>query len=90
MDYQTFKGRDFLTLLDYTPAEIAALLALAAGLKAKKKAGVPHDSLRGVHHLISVLLPCLPAIDGLMGSQNSLLQSFKFLLVVHGSLPFLC
>ena len=47
MDYQTFKGRDFLTLLDYTPAEIAALLALAAGLKAKKKAGVPHDSLRG-------------------------------------------
>ena len=46
MDYQTFKGRDFLTLLDYTPAEIAALLALAAGLKAKKKAGVPHDSLR--------------------------------------------
>ena len=47
MDYQTFKGRDFLTLLDYTPAEITALLALAAGLKAKKKAGVPHDSLRG-------------------------------------------
>ena len=47
MDYQTFKGRDFLTLLDYTPAEIAALLALAADLKAKKKAGVPHDSLRG-------------------------------------------
>ena len=47
MDYQTFNGRDFLTLLDYTPAEIAALLALAADLKAKKKAGVPHDSLRG-------------------------------------------
>ena len=47
MDYQTFKGRDFLTLLDYTPAEITALLALAAGLKAKKKAGVPHASLRG-------------------------------------------
>ena len=42
-----FKGRDFLTLLDYTPQEIAALLDLAADLKAKKKAGVPHDMLRG-------------------------------------------
>lgn len=42
-----FKGRDFLTLLDYTPQEIGALLDLAAVLKAKKKAGVPHDVLRG-------------------------------------------
>ena len=41
------KGRDFLTLLDYTPEEISALLALAAELKAKKKAGIAHDTLRG-------------------------------------------
>ncbi len=41
------KGRDFLTLLDYTPEEIGALLDLAAELKAKKKAGVLHDVLRG-------------------------------------------
>ena len=41
------KGRDFLTLLDYTPAEIGYLLDLAAELKAKKKAGVLHDVLRG-------------------------------------------
>jgi len=41
------KGRDFLTLLEYTPEEIGELLALAAALKAKKKAGVPHDVLRG-------------------------------------------
>ena len=41
------KGRDFLTLLDYPPEEIGALLDLAAELKAKKKAGVPHDGLRG-------------------------------------------
>ena len=33
------KGRDFLTLLDYTPEEIAYLVDLAAELKAKKKAG---------------------------------------------------
>ena len=35
-------GRDFLTLLDYTPEEIGGLLDLAAELKAQKKAGVPH------------------------------------------------
>ena len=36
------KGRSFLKLLDFTPEEIGALLDLAAGLKAKKKAGIPH------------------------------------------------
>ena len=41
------KGRDFLTLLYYTPEEIAYLVDLAAELKAKKKAGVLHDVLRG-------------------------------------------
>ena len=41
------KGRDFLTLLDYTPEEIAYLVDLAAELKAKKKAGVLHDVLCG-------------------------------------------
>ena len=40
-------GRSFLKLLDYTPEEIASLLALAARLKAQKKAGIPHDGLRG-------------------------------------------
>ena len=37
----------FLTLLDFTPAEIGYLLDLAAELKAKKRAGIPHDTLRG-------------------------------------------
>lgn len=41
------KGRDFLTLLDYTPEEIAYLVDLAAELKAKKKAVILHDVLRG-------------------------------------------
>ena len=36
------QGRDFLTLLDFTPEEITGLLDLAAELKAKKKAGIPH------------------------------------------------
>jgi len=36
------KGKSFLKLLDHTPEEIEGLLALAAELKAKKKAGVPH------------------------------------------------
>ena len=42
-----WKGRSFLTLLDYTPAEIAALLDLAAELKQKKKAGEPHALCAG-------------------------------------------
>ena len=44
-----FQGRSFLTLLDYTPEEIEALLALAAERKAKKKAGVPHRLCEGKH-----------------------------------------
>ena len=36
------KGRDFLKLLDFTGEEIEYLLDLAADLKAKKKAGIPH------------------------------------------------
>ena len=37
------KGRNFLTLKDYSPEEIVYLLDLAANLKAKKKAGIPMD-----------------------------------------------
>lgn len=36
------KGQSFLKLLDFTPEQIAEFLALAAELKAKKKAGIPH------------------------------------------------
>lgn len=43
----SFKGRSFLKLLDFAPEEIGQLLDLAADLKAKKKAGIPHDALRG-------------------------------------------
>lgn len=41
------KGRHFLTLKDYTKEEIEYLLDLAAELKAKKKQGIPVDTLRG-------------------------------------------
>ena len=41
------KNRHFLKLLDFTPAEIEALLDLAADLKAKKKAGIPHRLCEG-------------------------------------------
>ena len=42
-----FKGKHFLKLLDFTPAEIEYLLDLAAKLKAEKKAGVPHRLCEG-------------------------------------------
>ena len=41
------KGRSFLKLLDFTPDEIAYLIDLAADLKAKKKAGIPHRTCEG-------------------------------------------
>ncbi|MBQ6893242.1 MAG: ornithine carbamoyltransferase [Clostridia bacterium] len=41
------KGKHFLKLLDFTPAEIEGLLDLATDLKAKKKAGIPHRMCEG-------------------------------------------
>ena len=41
------KGKSFLKLLDLTPEEISGLLELAADLKAKKKAGIPHKLHEG-------------------------------------------
>ena len=42
-----FQGRSFLTLLDYTPGEIEALLNLAAKLKREKKERIPHRLCEG-------------------------------------------
>ena len=41
------KGRNFITLKDYSPEEIGYLLDLAASLKAKKKQGITGNSLKG-------------------------------------------
>lgn len=41
------KDRDFLTLKDFTPEEILYMVDMAADLKAKKKAGIAHDTLKG-------------------------------------------
>jgi len=43
----TLQEKKFLKLLDLTPEEITGLLDLAADLKAKKKAGVPHACCAG-------------------------------------------
>ena len=42
-----YKGRDFLTLLDYTPEEIGTLLDIAAELKKMKNYGIVHDVHKG-------------------------------------------
>ncbi len=39
--------KDFLRLLDFSPEEITGLLDLAADLKQKKKAGIPHAAFPG-------------------------------------------
>ena len=42
-----FKGKSFLKLLDFTPAEIEYLIDLSAELKNKKKNGEPHRACEG-------------------------------------------
>ncbi len=41
------KGRSFLTLMDFTPEEIRYMLDLARDLKAKKRAGIRTEVLKG-------------------------------------------
>lgn len=41
------KGRSFLTLMDFTPEEIRYMLDLAHDLKAKKRAGIHNEVLKG-------------------------------------------
>ena len=43
------KGRNFLTLKDFTPEEITYLLDLSTELKEKKKKGIPVDKYRGMN-----------------------------------------
>jgi len=48
MKTETFKGRDFLTLLDYTKEEVETILDVAQELKRRFAMGEPHDHmLRG-------------------------------------------
>lgn len=44
---QNFRGRNFITLLDYSSREINYLLILAENLKEKKRAGIKGDLLAG-------------------------------------------
>ncbi len=43
----SFKGKSFLKLLDFSPAEINALIDAAAAFKKMKKSGVPHKYCEG-------------------------------------------
>ena len=45
------KGRSFLTLMDFTPEEIRYMLDLAHDLKAKKRAGIHNEVLKGKKRL---------------------------------------
>ncbi len=46
-DIESFKGRSFLKLIDFSAEEILSLINLAAEYKEKKKKGILHDTLRG-------------------------------------------
>lgn len=43
----SLKGRDFISIHDFTPAEIAYILEVGAILKEEQKQGVPHPHLAG-------------------------------------------
>lgn len=43
----SFRGRDFLTLMDYSPREIEVILEVASDLKRKWARREPHEYLRG-------------------------------------------
>jgi ornithine carbamoyltransferase len=47
MKRENFAGRDYLTLMDYTPDEIGFILETAADLKARLRRGEPHAVLQG-------------------------------------------
>ena len=47
MQREDFLGRDFLTLMDFTPEEILYILDVAADFKARHRRREPHDMLRG-------------------------------------------
>ena len=51
------KGRNFLTLKDFTPEEILYLLDLSAELKAKKKAGELTEYYKGKNIALIFILP---------------------------------
>ena len=46
------KGRSFLTLMDFTPLEIRYMLDLSHDLKAKKRAGIHNEVLKGKNILL--------------------------------------
>ena len=64
------KGRNFLTLKDFTPEEITYLIDLSAELKAKKKAGELHEYYRGKNIALFHLL-LIPSYFGILGDRNS-------------------
>ena len=60
------RNRNFLKLLDFTPAEIKYMLDLAADLKRAKYAGTEQPRLKGLQPVPVVLLKWLPMIRVLM------------------------
>lgn len=47
LNKEKFKGRDFISLQDFTAEEISHLIEVARELKADVKAGIPHPVLQG-------------------------------------------
>ncbi len=61
MRTDTFRGRDFITLLDWTKEEVEQILDLALELKQDRAIGRYHDQLLRAKTLFMIFLQPKPA-----------------------------
>ena len=66
------KGRNFLTLKDFTPEEITYMIDLAAELKAKKKAGELHEYYKGKKQNLIFYLYFIHEWKGIPSESNEM------------------
>ena len=77
------KGRNFLTLKDFTKEEIEYLIDLSVELKEKKKKGIPVDTLKGKN--VALLFEKTSTRTGKSGRRETGLHGRRPLQ--HGEFP---
>ena len=73
------RGRHFLKLIDYTPAEIRYLLDLSHNFKDLKRAGTPHRYLEGKNIVLLFEKTYLEPGSSQMGKKESIADTAKVL-----------
>ena len=71
------KGRSFLTLMDFAPEEIRYMLDLAKDLKAKRRAGICSEVLKGMSTMLPIA--CILLLGLTMGTLVKQLDTGNYL-----------